>query len=60
PHYAIARHLGQLAPARVRIADGDLKGTFLRAELAAGRRLGDIKFPVLARHGRGIFVGRSL
>lgn len=59
PHYAIARHLGQLAPARVRIADGDLKGTFLRAELAAGRRLGDIKFPVLARHGRGIFVGRS-
>jgi hypothetical protein len=57
PHYAIARRLGQLAPARVRVADGDARGDFIRAEMAAGRKLGDIKFPVLARHGQERFLG---
>lgn len=58
PHYRYARQLGQLAPAVVVRAADDVGDRFLRAEVAAGRRLGDVKAsPLSAReHLRDLLI----
>jgi hypothetical protein len=48
PHYAYARHLGQLGPIRLRRC-ADLKGAYHRYRQRQGQRLGDIKPPSLFR-----------
>lgn len=46
PQYAYARRIGQLGPVTLRRVE-DLLDRYMRAELARGRRLADIKPPVL-------------
>jgi hypothetical protein len=43
PHYALCRRLGQLDAPRVTLVDGNAYERFSTAEVARGRRLGDIK-----------------
>jgi hypothetical protein len=61
PHYALCRELGQLQPLQVfQIAD---KGheTFLRFEMAAGKRLGNVKTSFLSQRSdwASFFIGQQ-
>jgi hypothetical protein len=50
-HYAHCVRLGQLAPARVFVVEGDAQAAFYAACAAAGRRPGDVKPSPLQREG---------
>jgi hypothetical protein len=51
PQYDLARGLGQLKPLTIRKIP-DLIGSFQKSQMQEGRRLGDIKPPVIVRDHR--------
>jgi len=60
PHYALCRELGQLQPVRVYRIAGRGHETFLRREVAAGNRLGNVKASFLSQRAgwASHFAGR--
>ena len=59
PHYSLCRDLGQLGPPRLFRISGEGEVRFARAEMATGRKLGDVKPQALSRRDgwAGRFAG---